>query len=259
MEGVRDAVLGVADVRVGGRVVSLEDFDAAAGLVVAANLRLASDWAASPGIAQMAQYLLDYGDACQAMVDLGLGPWLTLTYARLVAESDDVPYTTRAYAKYGMVSAAANAVAHVMNAYDNDQSDAECSALLKLQQALLAGFSDAGGGTALMDRQISMVLSRADDASQSVAEVAGESAKLGERTTQTSNLKVNADDDQRQVQRARWLFFAWLAAYISVVGVASYLVFTDQLMLFGVLAVVAIAVSMLELCWGLVSRRSSVS
>lgn len=226
------------------RLLSLDDFMARMKNELSTYLASASNWAPSAGVAQLAQYFAtDYPDAGDALLKLGLGPWLKLSWMKAFADSDSMKYTTRAHANYALVAMASNAIVHVMNAYDNDQSNAECLALSRLKDAMWSRLSSANLDTSV----VQSVLSRADETNADVLMVSREGDALLVRTDQTSNLRANAEADRRAVASARWLFFAWLLAYVTVLVASTYLIVTDQVLAFGVLAAIAVAVPTIDL------------
>jgi hypothetical protein len=202
------------------------------------------------GAQKVREYLIATPEALDVVVGIGLMPGLLLKSMRNISLDTQYPYPVRARARYALAMTVYNVLAHVVNAYDNVAINPECSRLLILQTKVVAPFGDSGPGgsrSAKVDEDIKMVLARGAQAAANVSSVATASGALSTRAAQASDLKVNSNADERDVWRARIQFFIWLAAYVAFVATSAFLISTDRVSIFLVLAAVVLVVPTIDL------------
>jgi hypothetical protein len=76
-------------------------------------------------------------------------------------------------------------------------------------------------------------------------DLAASNKTLGERLALAGNLQVSREAQEKEVRRRRWAFYAWSVAYLAVLAASAYLVATDRLSAFLVLALATLGTMIL--------------
>jgi hypothetical protein len=240
------------DPRTGKPLVDLTSF-----MAVAAGYVQSTVSSAIPGSSQR-QFLFNQQQQ-DALAQLGLGPWLTLTFMLSFVTNPDSTFVDQIYARYAVMQAVRIAMTKLAAAYDPS----------------VAAFTSATGQITVINAWVSGVLptmlptlTTADyqqtmlDVTNGAAianamsvDLAGKNKALGERLALAGNLEISREAQEKEVRRRRWVFYAWTVAYLAVLAASAFLVATDCLSAFLVLAIATFGTMATVLFGGWVWRR----
>lgn len=177
-----------------------------------------------------------------AVVALGLGPWLTLKFILAFVGSPSATFVDQIYARYAVMQAIRISLTKLSLAYDPSVSafrDPVTGQVAIIARFLTTVLPQMIPTLTVSDFQtpILEVTDGAATASQKSQALQTLNAQLAQRLQIAGNLEVSGAAQERDLRETRRAFYAWVAAYVLVLAASSFLIATDRLSAFMALAV----------------------
>ena len=240
------------DSSTGKQVTDLTQFMQIASTIVQATVLLAI-----PG-ADLRQFLLGQQEQ-SALTQLGLGPWLTLTFMLTFVTNPDSTFVDQIYARYAVMQAVRIAFTKLANAYDPTVSTfSAASGQITVLNTWVSGVLPKmlpTLSTADFQQTILDVTNGAAVANAMSVDLADRNKALGDRLSLAGNLEVNKEAQVNEVKRKRRAFYCWAVAYLAVLAASAFLISTDRLSAFFVLALATLGTMALVFFGGWIYRR----
>ena len=176
-----------------------------------------------------------------ALMQFGLGPWLTLSFIRSFNTSADSTFFTQVYARYAMTQAAAVAVLKLADTYDQTATPPDANvARLQAVASNLQNVINTASSDYTPDMLSIMQSSALTKTNSQTLNTTNE--RLSSRLSRTKDLQVSFQVDDAIIRGRRRAFYAWLIALVAVVGASAFLIATSRLSAYLVLAAATLVI-----------------
>lgn len=179
-----------------------------------------------------------------ALTQLGLGPWLTLSFYLSFVTNPDSTFVDQIYARYAIMQAIRIAFRKLSLCYDpavpafaTGQISAINAWVSGVLPKMLPTLTSADFQQTIVD-----VTKGAAVAHARSLDLSNRNKTLGDRLSLAGNLEIRKEAQDDEVKRVRRAVYGWTIAYIAVLAASAFLISTDRLTGFLLLALSTLAV-----------------
>ena len=204
-------------------------------------------------VVEQAAFIFDK-PTLDAMIELGLGPWLTMQFMISFNLSPDMSFFTQVYARYAVAKAAAISINSLANTYDNTAISHPKGQSLRTIAVNINAIFDTSIGD--YTNEVMSVMESSKLTKTNSAALSRNNTALSARVGLTQDLQVSYQVDARVVAARRRAFYAWIFALIVVVGASAFLIATGRLSAYLMLAASTTVVLFLYVIFAMVRPES---
>jgi hypothetical protein len=167
-------------------------------------------------------------ETVQALITFGLGPWLVLSFVTLFEDASQ-SFVTQAYSRiafYYMVMIAFTKLSALGSSSGTNQADLN-TMISAINTLLTKSFTNIDNSGPISD-----ILQLSNLNTSTAADLSTQSQSLKNRVGIASDLQTTLKFESKNVQYAKYTFYAWLVAFIIVFVTSVVLILTDRINVF---------------------------